>query len=73
MAERYRNAKWAGIALLCGSLAGAGTALMFAPMSGKRTRQWLADTAQDAKCRAESYGRMARGKVASGVQRIKIW
>ncbi len=37
------------VALVVGGLVGAGLALLLAPQSGKRTRQQIADLAEDLK------------------------
>ena len=37
------------VALVIGGLVGAGVALLLAPQSGKRTRQQIADLAEDLK------------------------
>ncbi len=55
--------------LILGGLAGAGAALMFAPLSGKQTRQRIGDFAEDVKCKAQTYGRRASSKMTSGVQK----
>jgi len=39
------------MAAVVGAAVGAGVALLFAPCSGKETRNWLADRAQDLKGR----------------------
>ncbi len=71
MTGRHINTKRTGLALLFGGLAGAGAALMFAPLSGRQTRQRLSDFAEDTKCKAETYGRMAKGRVTSAMQKGK--
>lgn len=39
---------------ILGALVGAGLALMYAPCSGKETRQWLAKKSKELKDNAES-------------------
>ncbi len=55
--------------VILGGLAGAGAALMLAPLSGKQTRQRIGDFTEDVKCKAQTYGRKARSKITSGVQK----
>lgn len=57
--------------LILGGLAGAGAALMFAPLSGLQTRKRLTDFTEDVKCKAETYGKRAKDKVTSAVQKGK--
>jgi gas vesicle protein len=54
-----------------GGLAGAGLALLFAPLSGRETREKISDFAEDVKDRAECYVDEAKYKVRSTVQRGK--
>ena len=51
------------IALAIGSLVGAGLALLLAPQSGKRTRQQIADLAEDLKDYASDLTDKVRTKV----------
>ncbi len=52
-------------------LAGAGAALMFAPLSGRQTRKRLTDFTEDVKCKAETYGKRAKDKITSAAQKGK--
>ena len=51
------------VALVVGGLAGAGIALLLAPQSGKRTRQQIADLAEDLKDYATDITDKVRTKV----------
>lgn len=51
------------VALVVGGLAGAGLALLLAPQSGKRTRQQIADLAEDLKDYATDLTDKVRTKV----------
>ena len=50
-------------ALVVGGLVGAGVALLLAPQSGKRTRQQIADLAEDLKDYATDLTDKVRTKV----------
>ena len=50
-------------ALLIGGLVGASVALLLAPQSGKRTRQQIADLAEDLKDYASDLTEKVRTKV----------
>ena len=50
-------------ALVVGGLLGAGLALLLAPQSGKRTRQQIADLAEDLKDYATDLSGKVRSKV----------
>lgn len=54
-------------ALFLGGLIGGGAALMFAPRSGKQTRQRIEDFSEDVKERAQCYVMRGKGKVTSAV------
>jgi gas vesicle protein len=51
------------VALVIGGLVGAGVALLLAPQSGKRTRQQIADLAEDLKDYATDLTEKVRTKV----------
>ena len=51
------------VALVVGGLVGAGLALLLAPQSGKRTRQQIADLAEDLKDYATDLTDKVRTKV----------
>ena len=51
------------VALAVGGLVGAGIALLLAPQSGKRTRQQIADLAEDLKDYATDLTEKVRTKV----------
>ena len=51
------------VALIVGGLVGAGLALLLAPQSGKRTRQQIADLAEDLKDYASDLTEKDRPKV----------
>jgi gas vesicle protein len=51
------------VALVIGGLVGAGVALLLAPQSGKRTRQQIADLAEDLKDYAADLTDKVRTKV----------
>ena len=51
------------VALVVGGLVGAGVALLLAPQSGKRTRQQIADLAEDLKDYAADLTDKVRTKV----------
>jgi len=51
------------VALVIGGLVGAGVALLLAPQSGKRTRQQIADLAEDLKDYASDLTDKVRTKV----------
>jgi gas vesicle protein len=52
------------VALVVGGLVGAGLALLLAPQSGKRTRQQIADLAEDLRDYAADLGGKVRSKVS---------
>ena len=51
------------VALVVGGMVGAGIALLLAPQSGKRTRQQIADLAEDLKDYATDLTEKVRTKV----------
>ena len=50
------------VALVIGGIVGAGLALLLAPQSGKRTRQQIADLAEDLKDYASDLTEKVRTK-----------
>jgi len=55
--------------LFLGGLIGGGAALLFAPRSGKETRQRIEGFADDVKGRAQCYYMRGKGKVTTAVGR----
>lgn len=53
--------------LFLGGLIGGGAALLFAPRSGKETRQRIEGFADDVKGRAQCYYMRGKGKVTTAV------
>lgn len=62
------SAPWS-LPFVLGGLIGAAVALLFAPKSGRQTREKIKDTAQDAKERAGTYYDQARGKISTAMQK----
>lgn len=56
---------------LLGGLIGAGAAILFAPKSGKETRQDIKDFADDVRCRIQGYAGDVAEKVSGGIDRGK--
>jgi gas vesicle protein len=54
-----------------GGLIGAGVALLFAPKSGKETREKIKELAVEAKDKAEEVIEQVKGKVTSTVEKGK--
>ncbi len=54
-----------------GGVIGAGAALLFAPKSGRETRQMIKDSAEDVKGKAGQYAGQAKEAVASVVEKGK--
>ena len=54
------------LALLGGTILGAGVALLFAPQSGRRTRQKLSDLGEDA----EEYARELLERAAEEAEKV---
>lgn len=67
MAERS-SPNLAVVTLLAG-LAGAGLALLFAPRSGRETREKIQEKAEDIKDRAENSLHDIKDKVSSGIEK----
>lgn len=53
------------LSFLLGGLVGAGVALLFAPKSGKETREQIRELADEVKGKAEYYAEEVKGKVSS--------
>lgn len=51
------------VSFLAGAALGAGLALLYAPKSGRETREQIADLADDAACRIKEYTRDAQEKI----------
>lgn len=62
------SATWL-LAFILGGLLGAAAALLFAPKSGRQTREQLKDIAQDAREKAGSYYDQARGTISTAMQK----
>lgn len=56
------------LSFLLGGVVGAGLALLFAPQSGRETRQKIKDLADDVKERSAEYVNQAKEKAASLVE-----
>lgn len=54
-----------------GGVIGAGVALLFAPKSGRETRQLIKDTAENVKEKAGECAGQAKTKVVSAVEKGK--
>lgn len=54
-----------------GGLVGAGVALLFAPKSGKETREKIKELAGDAVEKAEGVIEQVKGKITSAVEKGK--
>ncbi len=54
-----------------GGLIGAGVALLFAPRSGKETREKIKEFAGEAKGKAEEVIEQVKGKVSTAVEKGK--
>lgn len=67
MNEGTSNTSAVLLALLGGAVIGAGIALLYAPQSGRRTRQKLKDLGEDA----EEYARELLGDAEKGVEKAK--
>ena len=53
------------LSFLLGGVVGAGLALLFAPQSGRETRQKIKDLTDDVKDKTTEYVRQAKEKAAS--------
>ena len=56
------------LSFLLGGVVGAGLALLFAPQSGRETRQKIKDLADDVKEKSAEYVNQAKEKAASLVE-----
>ena len=54
-----------------GGVIGAGVALLFAPKSGRETRQLIKDTAENVKGKAGEYAGQAKNMASSAVEKGK--
>ena len=59
------------LSFLLGGVVGAGLALLFAPQSGRETRQKIKDLADDVKEKSAEYVNQAKEKAASLVEEGK--
>jgi gas vesicle protein len=62
------SASWL-LAFILGGLLGAAAALLFAPKSGRQTREQIKDMALDAREKAGSYYDQAKSRVSSAMQK----
>ncbi len=59
------------LAFLAGGLIGAGLALLYAPMSGRETREKIGGLAGDLKAKAENWTGDVKAKVESFIEEEK--
>ncbi len=59
------------LAAFTGAVVGAGVALLFAPASGKETREKIGDKLSDAKDALASKGKRARDRVSEKYNETK--
>jgi len=59
------------LSFLLGGVVGAGLALLFAPQSGRETRQKIRELADDVKDKTTDYANQAKEKVSSLVEEGK--
>lgn len=59
------------LSFLLGGVVGAGLALLFAPQSGRETRQKIRDLADEAKEKSTEYVKQAKEKATSLVEEGK--
>ena len=59
------------LSFLLGGVVGAGLALLFAPQSGRETRQKIQDLTDDVKGKSAEYVHLAKEKAASLVEEGK--
>ena len=59
------------LSFLLGGMVGAGVALLFAPKSGRETRQRIMELAEDVRDRADDYYEHAKSGVSSTLDKGK--
>jgi len=59
------------LSFLLGGIVGAGFALLFAPKSGRETRQSIKDIAEDVRDKTKDYVEDVKGKVTGGLDKGK--
>lgn len=59
------------LSFLLGGIVGAGFALLFAPKSGRDTRQSIKDFAEDVRDKTKDYVEDVKGKVTGGLDKGK--
>jgi gas vesicle protein len=59
------------LSFLLGGIVGAGFALLFAPRSGRETRERIKVFTEDVKDKAKDYAEDVKGKVTSTVEKGK--
>lgn len=59
------------MAFVLGGAVGAGLALLFAPQSGKETRDKIMGLTEDVKEKASQYSDQIKGKIASTIEEGK--
>ena len=73
MTEERSSSTTVLLAFAGGALLGAGVALLFAPRSGRKTRQELADMAEETLDKAHDLGRDAARTVEEARHRGEQW
>ena len=58
------------MAFILGAVSGAALALLYAPASGRQTREYLGDRAADARARAAEAAAQGRGGITQGRETI---
>lgn len=71
MTVTKQAAKIGSVALLTGGLLGAGTALLFAPTSGRQMRQKIGNVAEDLTEKVQHIAHEGKEKAASAVDKSK--
>lgn len=71
MTRNRHNRFMKPVTFILGGLAGTGAALLFAPESGKETRERLGEYAADAKDRAQCYAMRGRDRVRGSARRAR--